>query len=284
MKKYRKTAMQGIVLAALAFLLSMNMEMKVNAETKKDSGNGVEYEDSIDMSVGYANDSSYGGGAVTYIYLDMDGDRVGKVTSSNPNLLVKKTRESYSNTTTKDWETNQKITKNNYRSAYLSFFAKKAGEYTVTFEVLKADGSVRCTKNIQVKAVASGSYASPIKSIKYNGKNLYNYYPYTTIPSGKLSVKLKKQYKRLSIEVGVRNKSGKVTYKKVENNKKIKLAKKAVYSYSYNFSNGSAEYTYDELFPTTYIRITYQNRKTGKVNTWTTCLYYLNKKQSWKNK
>lgn len=281
MKKYIKTAMQGIFLAALAFLVSINMEMQVNAKTVKDSVNGVEYDDSLDMSVGYAYDSSYGAGAVTYIYLDMDGDRVANVKSDDPNLLVKKTRESYSHNTMKDRETNQKTTKHNYCSAYLSFFAKKEGKYKVYFDIVKADGSVRCTKTIEVKAVDSRGYTSPIKSIKYKGKDLYNYYPYTTKASGKLRVNLKKQYKSKSIEVGVRDKSGKVIYKKVENNKTIRLAKKAVYSRSYNFNSGSAKYTYDELFPTTYIRITYENKKTKKINTWTTSLYYLNKKQSW---
>lgn len=281
MKKCMKTAMQGIFLAALAFLFSMNMEMQVNARTVKDSVNGVEYDDSIDMSVGYAYDSSYGGGAITYIYLEMDGDRVANVKSNNPNLLVKKTRESYSDITMKDWETSQKTTKQNYRSAYLSFFAKKEGNYQVYFDVIKADGSVRCTKTIQVKAVDSRGYTSPIKSIKYNGKDLYNYYPYTTKTSGKLKVTMKKQYKLKSIEIGVCDNNGKVVYKKVKNNKKIKLAKKTVYSRSYNYSSGSAKYTYDELFPTTYIRITYTNRKTKKINVWTTSLYYLNKKQSW---
>lgn len=278
MKKYIKTIMQGMFLAALVFLFSATLEMQVNA--KEDSTNGVEYTDNVEMGVGYAYDSSYGGGAVAYIYLDMDGDRVTNVKSSSSNLLVKKTRESYFNTTTKDWETNQKTTKHNYSGAYLSFFAKKAGSYKVTFDVIKGDGSVRCNKTITVTAVGSHKNISPIKSIKYAGKDLYNYYPYTTKTSGKLNVVLKKQYKQLSIEVGKINKSGKVKYKKVKNNKKISLAKKVVYTHDYKYGNGGAKYTYDELFPVTYIRITYQNKKTKKIDTWTTSLCTLNKKQS----
>ena len=281
MKKYLKTAMQGIFLAALAFLFSVNMEMQVNAKSVEDSTNGVEYNDYVEMGVGYAYDSSYGGGAITYIYLEMDGDRVANVKSNNSNLLVKKTRESYSSTTTKDWETNQKTTKFNYRSAYLSFFAKKAGDYKVTFDVVRADGSVKCTKTINVKAVGSHKYVNPIKSIKYAGKGLYNHYPYTTKTSGKLSVVMKKQYTLKYIEVGKLDKKGQVVYKKVKNNKKISLAKKAVYAHDYNYESGGAKYTYDELFPITYIRITYENRKTKKIDTWTTSLNTLNKKQSW---
>ncbi len=281
MKKYIKTSIQGIFLAALAFLFSMNMEMQVNAKTLEDSQNGVEYNDYVEMGVGYAYNSSYGGGTTSYIYLDMDGDRVGNIKSSSSNLLVKKTRESCFNITTKDWETNQKTTKENYRSAYLSFFAKKAGEYKVTFDVIKEDGNVRCTKTITVKAVGSHTNISPIKSIKYAGKDLYSYYPYTTKTSGKLKVVLKKQYKLQSIEVGKINKSGKAEFKKLKNNKKISLAKKAIYTHGYNYGSGGSEYTYDELFPVTYIRITYVNKKTKEKDIWTTSIYTLNKKQSW---
>lgn len=281
MKKYIKTAIQGTFLAALVFLFSMNMEMQVNAEVVEDSRNGVEYNDYVEMGVGYAYDSSYGGGATSYIYLDTDGDRVGNIKSSSSNLLVKKTRESHSNITIKDWETNQKTTKQNYRSAYLSFFAKKAGEYKVTFDVIKEDSGIRCTKTITVKAVGSRTNVSPIKSIKYAGKDLYNYYPYATKTTGKLKVVMKKQYKLQSIEVGKTNKSGKVEYKKVKNNKKISLAKKTTYTHNYNYGSSGAKYTYDELFPVTYIRITYVNKKTKEKDTWTTSLYTLNKKQSW---
>ncbi|MBD5465333.1 MAG: hypothetical protein HDR22_05875 [Lachnospiraceae bacterium] len=277
MKKYIVTAMRGIFLAALVFLFSVNMEMQVNAKSVKDSANGVEYNDLVEMGVGYAYDSSYGGGATTYIYLSTDGDRVANVKSNSSNLLVKKTRESYYRSTDTDWETNQKTTKWSYCSAYLSFFAKKQGEYKVAFDVVKADGSVRCTKEITVKAIASRDYVDPIKSIKYAGKDLYKYYPYATKTSGVLKVTMKKSYKLVSIEVGSYNKKGKFVYKKVKNGKKISLAKKAVYTREYNYSGGGSKYRYDELFPATYIRITYQNKKTKETDTWTTSLYTLNK-------
>ena len=280
MKKYLLTALQGFFLLALSLLFSMNMELKTEAKNIDDTVNGVEYEDTVEMSVGYASNYAYGGGDYISVYLSKDGDRIANVKSNSSNLLVKKTRESYYCITDTDWDTNQKTTKCNYRSAYISFFAKKQGKYSVTFDVVKADGSVRCTKTIAVKAGAD-SLESPIKSIKYAGKDLYTYYPYATKTSGKLKVTMKKAYKLLFIEVGSYNKTGNIAYKKVKNNKKISLAKKTVYSREYKYSDGGTKYTYDELFPTTYIRITYQNKKTKEISTWTTSLHTINKKQSW---
>lgn len=280
MKKYLLTTLQGFFLLALSLLFSMNMELKTEAKNIDDTVNGVEYEDTVEMSVGYASNYAYGGGDYIAVYLSKDGDRIGNIKSNSSNLLVKKTRESYYCTTDTDWDTNQKTTRYNYYSTYLSFFAKKQGTYSVTFDVVKADGSVRCTKTIAVKAGAD-SLESPIKSIKYAGKDLYAYYPYATKTSGKLKVTMKKAYKLLSIEVGSYNKTGDITYKKVKNNKKISLAKKTVYSREYKYSDGGTKYTYDKLFPTTRIRITYQNKKTKEISTWTTSLHTINKKQSW---
>lgn len=280
MKKYLLTALQGFFLLALSLLFSMNIELQTEAKNIDDTVNGVEYNDTIVMSVGYASASNYGGGAYLSIYLSNDGDRVANIKSNSGNLLVKKTRESYYFTTETDWDTNQKVTKTNYRYAYLSFFAKKKGNYSVTFDVVKADGSVRCTKTIAVKAGAS-SYETPIKNIKYAGKDLYSYYPYATKTSGKLKVTMQKAYKLLSIEVGSEDKTGEIRYKKIKNNKKISLAKKTVYSQEYKYTDGGTKYAYDKLFPATYIRVTYQNKKTKEINTWTTTLHTINKKQSW---
>ncbi|MCM1160610.1 MAG: hypothetical protein NC412_05230 [Roseburia sp.] len=280
MKKYLLTVLQGFFLFALSLLFSLNIELQAEAKSVDDTVNGVQYQDTMEMSVGYAADYAYGGGAYQSIYLSNDGDRIANIKSNSSNLLVKKTRESYNYTTETDWDTNQKTTKANYRYACLSFFAKKKGNYSVTFDVVKADGSVRCTKTIAVKAGA-GSYESPIKNIKYAGKDLYSYYPYATKTSGKLKVTMQKAYKLLSIEVGSTDKTGQTVYKKVKNNKKISLAKKTVYSREYKYTNGGVKYAYDQLFPATYIRVTYQNKKTKEINTWTTTLHTINKKQSW---
>ena len=281
MKKYIKTALQSFFMFALVLFCTMQMEMNVQAEYVEDKVNGVNYDDESMVSVGYASEYNYGGGACASIYLQNDGDRVTNIKSSSKNLIAKKTRESYSSKTRKNKQTGKATTEVDYGNTYISFFAKKAGTYKVTFDVVKPDGTVRCTKTITVKTNSYEAATSPIKSIKYAGKDLYSYYPYTTKTSGKLKVTLKKGYKLVSIKIGKYDSNGKMVYTKVKNNGKITLAKKTVYKSEYKYSDGTMVYTTDMLFPATSIVITYKNKKTGESAEFTNTLYTMNKKQSW---
>ncbi|MBD5545473.1 MAG: hypothetical protein HDR01_14835 [Lachnospiraceae bacterium] len=280
MRNYLKHVTKGMFVLVLAFFFMLQAVIQAEAKTAVDTVNGVTYSDSESISVGYLYSFFEGAGGDALIQLSNRGDRVTNVKSSSTNLLAKKTYESYDTSTSIDYDTKQKTVSSRYYTTYISFFAKKAGTYTVTFDIVKQDGTVRCTKSIKVKA--SGSTASsPIKKITYAGKDLYSYYPFTTKGSGKLKVTMKAAYKLVSIEVGSCNKKGEITYKKVKNNKKISLVKKAVYTNQYNYSAGGTKYMSDELFPTTYIRITYQNKKKKETGTWVTALHTINKKQSW---
>lgn len=282
MKKYIKNAMQCIAMFAFVFFCAMQMEMNVQAEYVDDKVNGVEYYDEEKISVGYASRYSYGGGSYVSIYLDNDGDRVTNIKSSSKNLIATKTKESFRSTTKKDYDTGKMVTEAAYGTTYISFFAKKAGTYKVTFDVIKSDGTVRCTKTITVKTYSyTTGTASAIKSIKYAGKDLYNYYPYTTKTSGKLKVTLKKGYKLVSIEIGKYNSAGEIVYKKVKNNSKITLSKKRVTKSEYKYTSGSSAYVSDDLFPCTRIKITCKNKKTGETYEYYDDLYTINKKQSW---
>ena len=282
MKKYIKTAMQCITMFAFMLFCAMQMDMNVQAKYVDDEVNGVTYYDEESVSVGYASRYSYGGGNYTYIYLDNAGDRVTNIKSSSKNLIATKTRERVYTTTEKDYDTGKMVTETKYGTAYISFFAKKAGTYTVTFDVTKSDGTVRCTKTITVKTNSyTTSTVNPVKSIKYAGKDLYNYYPYTTKTSGKLKVTLKKGYKLVSIEIGKYNSAGEIVYKKVKNNSKITLSKKRVTKSEYKYTSGSSAYVSDDLFPCTRIKITCKNKKTGETYEYYDYLYTINKKQSW---
>lgn len=281
MKKYIKTAVQSLLMLSMVLLCTLQMDMKAEAKEVDDEVNGVEYYDEIEVGIGYASTYAYGGDNYTSIWLENDGDRVVNVKSNSSNLIAKKTRESFNCITTKDYVTDKMSTEWRYRSAYISFFAKKAGNYQVTFDVIKADGTVRCTKTIKVVAKGYGNYVDPVKSIKFAGKDLINYYPFSTRTSGNLKVTMKKGYQLVSIEVGAYNSKGTIVYKKVKNNKKITLAKKTVYTHEYTYSSGGTKYTYDELFPYTSIKITYKNKKTGETSETYYDLYTLNKKQSW---
>lgn len=272
MEKYMKTIMQGLFLFGLTLFCTMQFNMDVHADFVSDKENGVSYSNEDVIIVGYANEVSYGGGGYSLIHLN-NGDRVSNIQSNSKNLIAQKTLETFS---LYEWSDSC-----NYYVTYISYFAKKKGTYKVSFDVIKADGTKKCTKTITVKAVSNTSTTSPVKSIKYAGKDLYTYMPYSTKTSGKLKVSLKKNYKLVSIEIGKYNKKGNLVYTKVKNNQKIKLATKEVKRYDSKYSDGSTSYTYDCLLPYTEIRITYKDKKTGETEVFYTSLNTLNKKQSW---
>ena len=278
MTKWRVKHIIGSLLLTLSIVLFFQLDAR--AEYVNDTVNGISYNDEENVGVKYSYDFARGGGGYTSIWLDNDGDRIANVKSSSKNLIAKKTVETRRVETSTDWSWDEEKgedvyetkTSTSYAPTYISFFAKKAGSYKVTFDVIKADGTTRCTKTIKVKTY--GSTVSPVKSIKYAGKELFNYYPYTTKTSGKLSVKMSSNYKLVSIEVGTNNAKGERLYKKVKNNATIKLAKKEKYTRKYSY----AQDDYDELFPSTYIKITYQNKKTKEQEVVYYSLETINKK------
>lgn len=260
--------MSALFVAAACILFSAS---DAKAEYVYDEVNGVSYDNEEEISVGYAYRYANGGDDYTSVSTDSD-DRVVNVKSSSKNLLAKKTRERRITRTDVDYDykTAQNITTTttSYEDAYISYFAKKAGKYTVTFDVADKDGKVKCTKSITVIARGSSNYTyvSPVKSIKYAGKDLWMHSPYATRTKGKIQVKMNKGYKLVSLEVGKINSKGETVYKKVKNGKNITLAKSIRYITTDSDSYYSAKTTVDRLFPYTYLKVTYKNKKTKEVD------------------
>lgn len=163
---------------------------------------------------------------------------------------------------------------------YISYFAKKAGTAVVSFDVY-CDGKFVQTCSISVIAKGYKFYKPVIKNVKYAGKELYYYEPFTNKTSGKLKVTPVKGYKIVSIEysTGLNAKTGDYTYKKIKNNGKIKLIKQ--HKYTIKNSEGTeyeSQYACNSLFPETQIRITLQNKKTKEKVVDYEYLYTLNRK------
>lgn len=281
MKKKIEIVIRGAFALALALFCTMQFGIDVRAGQVVDTQNGVSYNDEENISVGYAYDYAYGGAGYSYIDIDIKGDRIANVKSNSKNLIAKKTREYHYHKTEKDYDTDQIVATDEYSYASISYFAKKKGTYKVSFDVVKPDGTVRCTKTITVKATGSTTYVDPFKSVTFAGKDIYSYFPYSQTKSGKIKVSMKKGYKLVSIEVGTYNNKNILTYKKVKNNAKISLASSRVYKSNQQYSYGGYSYTIDDLFPYTSIKITYKNTKTGEVETSYRSLYTLNKRQLW---
>lgn len=250
----------------------------VKADYVDDQANGVSYNDTIHISSGYACEWAFGGDNYTYISLDNYGDRITNVKSSSSKLLAKKTRESFYHDTDTDYDYEQDkyttTTESRYSSAYISFFGKKKGNYTVTFDVIDKTGKVKCTKSIKVYVDRYVTTKPVIKSITYAGKALWEYSPFTSKTSGKLKVKLAKGYSLVSIYVEKRDSNGEWKSKKVKNGKKITLAKSAKYTDDDDWSTEK----YNPLFPQTRISITVKNKKTQELTTYGEFLYTINKK------
>ena len=163
---------------------------------------------------------------------------------------------------------------------YISYFAKKAGKAVVSFDVYK-EGKFVQTCSISVIEKGYKFYKTVIKNVKYAGKELYYYDPFTNKTSGKLKVTPAKGYKIVSIEysTGYNKKTGDYTYKKIKNNGKIKLIKQ--HKYTIKNSEGTeyeSQYAYNSLFPVTQIRITLQNKKKKEKVVDYEYLYTLNRK------
>ncbi|MBU5430272.1 hypothetical protein KQI22_09400 [Kineothrix sp. MSJ-39] len=236
----------------------------------------LEYEKKHEFTVGmadvnYSNYSFYGGGG-GYSQIDIyrEGFTVQNVRSSNKNIKV-------ALTATRRYKSSYADYISDY---YISYFAKKAGKAAVSFDVYK-DGKFVQTCSISVIAKGYKFYKPVIKNVKYAGKELYYYDPFTNKTSGKLKVTPAKGYKIVSIEytTGIDAKTGDYTYKKIKNNGKIKLIKQRKYTRKY--SEGTeyeSQYAYNSLFPVTQIRITLQNKKTKETVEDYEYLYTLNRK------
>ena len=265
----------AVCLFAVCLLFSA---ITAKAAYVEDDTNGLSYNDTVYISSGYANEWSNGGADYVSVHLDNDGDRVVNVKSSSKYLLAKKTSESFTHDTDTDYDYEQDkyvtTTSSRYRNAYISFFGKKKGTYKVTFDVIDKTGKVKCTKTIKVYVDKYGTTSSAIKSVKYNGKDLWKYYPFCSKTKGTLKVKLNKGYSLVSIYVQKRNSKGEWTRTKVKNGKKITLAKSA----KYTSDDDWAIEKYNPFFPQTRIVITAKNKKTKEVTTYSESLYTINKK------
>lgn len=282
MKLFRKW------MTAFALVLSVFLFAGVQAQAQEYKDAYVEYPQEDTITAGYAYYYTSGGacGGYTNIYVkDTDKYRITNVRTNNKNLLATKSTEYYSTVTRNSYNYSTgsysaATTKTTYSSPRIAYFAKKPGKYVVSFDIVDSNGSVIGTRNIKVTAKRAYSInTSHVKSIKYAGKDLWEMNPYATKKSGALKVTLQKGYSLVSLEQGNFLGQGEnyntLTYKKIKNGKKIKIATSR--KYSYNSSTGFA-YEGNDLSVSTYIRITYKNKKTKEIDTETYVISYLNTK------
>lgn len=181
--------------------------------------------------------------------------KISGLKSNNKNLITKAT---YVSSNDSEYATS-------YGSATISFYAKKAGTYKVSFNVVDKKNKVKSKHTITV--YANNDYA--IKNVTFNGK--YDFYNVTTAKSGKFKVTLNKGYTLKQITMTTYNKNGKEVVKKIKNNQKVTLG--TYRSIRENEMSDSYENWYADLLAKTTFTITYKDKYTKGLKTTTYTIY-----------
>lgn len=285
MKAVKKIAAVFLMMAVVFSCFGASaVEVQAAAKTTTyvmDSKKGVYYPTKVRAGLDSLYDDSD-------IYLVNEGDYVASVKSSSSNLIAKITNKTIY---TGDYSTSVSLGADKYAECKsrwrISYHANKKGTYTLTVTIKNAKKKTTCTKKIKVYAE---EYASPVKTIKYAGKEFGYGSNVFTKKSGTLKVTMNKGFKLQKIEVGTYTENGTYTdsypvpnYKTVKNNKKISLATNTKYTSGIYTYEGSGYYSYtsgrsqDYLYPVTFVKITYKDTKLGITQTTEYELFYKNK-------
>ena len=235
----------------------------------------------ISPGVGYNYSSDISKEGAIRVEFDEPGDYIKNIKVKNKNLIAKETGAyvSYSKYSSKYYNSESDVD-SNYST--IGLFAKKNLTTTVTFDVYDINNKKKETKSVKVTAKSgTNSITNPLSSITYAGNPL-GYGQVSSKSKGKIKVKMNKNYKLVSIEVGTYTKpntttsnnaittKNEMTYKKIKNGGKITLGKYGYYSdslYALPYSDYKSHYFTDYILAPTQIRITYKNTKTKDTGT-----------------
>ena len=227
------------------------------------------------VTYSYSSDVSNEG--AIRVEFDEPGDYIKNIKVKSNNLIAKETEAyaSYSKYTSDYY--NYESKSDSYYSI-IGLYAKKKLTTTVTFDIYDINNKKKETKTVKVTAknTTYTGIGNPVKSITYGGKP-FSYGQLMSKSTGKVKVKMNKNYKLVSMEIGTYTKptikksdsststENEMTYKKIKNNAKISLGKYAYY-YEYLYASSYSDYKSHSLtnyiLAPTQIRITYKNTKT----------------------
>lgn len=183
-----------------------------------------------------------------------EGDyKIANLKSSNKNLLLRTTYVSAS-ARKRDYDKD-----NPWGYAEVGIYAKKKGTYTVTFDVVDKQNTVRKSHSLKVYATTD----SAIKKVTFAGS--MEFYGIAPKAKGKFKVTMTKGYQLKSITMTTYNKAGKAITKKIKNGSNITLGSyrsKNIYESSKEREDWNAD-----LLAATEIRITYKDKYTKDIDT-----------------
>lgn len=217
-------------------------------------------------------------GQVKIVYSKGDA-QIKNLKSNSKNLIARQTSQYYH-------EEEYEYSDTPYGYARIGFYARKTGNYKVTFDVCDVNGKKVSSHTIKVKATESGTYSSPFKKVTFAGKPIFH--ELTSKKSGKFKVSMNSGYKLKSISVATTDANGHTVTKTIKNNAKVTLG---VYTYKHENENDYYDYDYDPVtdqeirtprwsynlstgfFAETEFRVTYVNTKTKAEGTSSFYLY-----------
>ena len=260
----RNKRMKQFIAGALAVGMIMTVPMTTEATT-------VTKQTTISPLCEYSYSSEISKEGAIYVELDAAEDYITNVKVRNKNLIAKVTRRDgyYS----KYGDNNE--SKSDKYTAVIGLYAKKELTTKVSFDIYGKDHKKKETKTVTVVAKAN-SDENAVKSITFAGKPI-SYDKLYTQKSGKLKIKMNKNYKLTKVEVGGYKKkmsnngdkdnyNSEVEYKVVKNNANIKLSTiPYMYSYAYKYDKDSYLHRRKEIIAYTWVRVTYKNTKTKKI-------------------
>ena len=214
----------AIMLSISGVIFSPAMEVSASATTQP----ATEYLKNVRAGVGMRYSGS------VEITLRTKGQTIKKVKSNSKNLVAKQTYRYTSDSSHGSY----------YYNSDISFYAKKAGKYKISFDIVNANGKkVGKTRTITVRASGTGDV---IKSAKIGKQNMlsnpdYNSY-FTTKKSGKVKFTLAKGAKIKKITSSSYDAKGKMITKNFKNGKKANIG---TYAYGYDRKDN---YTYGDYY------------------------------------
>ncbi len=213
-----------------------------------------------------------------------EGDaQIKNIKTNSKNLIAKQTYQYYH-------QEAYTYSERPYGYARIGLFAKKAGNYRVTFDVCGPDGSKKSSHSLRVKAGNSDRNESPVKKATFAGKETF--FELCGKKSGKFKVEMNKGYKLKSITMITDDANGKSVEKKIKNNTKVTLGEYAYKSeddytyYDYDYDPVTYQetrrerwsyYLYSDMFAQTEFRVEYVNTKTKTQGTAYFSLYRIPK-------
>lgn len=209
-------------------------------------------------------------GTADFLYLTdiASGDKIKNIKTSSKNLVAR-----FNGRLLHREENSDQL----YTNMGISLYAKKTGQYKISFDLCNSKGKVKKKCKVDVYAYKN----QPFKSIKYDNMALSETYQknIASKANGKLTVTMNSGYKLKKIRISTKEDHvyGVLDFKTVKNGSRIHIVtitKPDVHTRGSLESGDFEDYVWDSLFACTCIEIQYVDKYTKETCTVVRYLYF----------